>query len=311
MVEPSNITGRVFVVGCDRSGTTLLQSMLAAHPRIMSFPETQFFNDIVGQEPRRVFGQRPLCREHIVRYFFDDWRVRLGVTYQSGLPAHNRVKRLLESLDRPDLLDAFPDGGRSMSRLTAAFVGILDLVTLEQKKDIWLEKSPRHLNCIDIIERYVPRPKFVHTVRAGQDNVASLYDAALRYPAFHWGQFRDIDRAIDRWNIAARQTKKYAHKPNHQVIRHEWLVDQPQRVLANLCDFIGVDYLPQMVQIRAESAEKIVRSNEPWKQSVSSALRHTAGEKFDRVFTDDQKTHIAKRLEPLNGPLALEAFDRG
>ncbi|NJL55543.1 sulfotransferase [bacterium] len=32
----------LFLVGCPRSGTTLLQSMLASHPQIASFPETKF-----------------------------------------------------------------------------------------------------------------------------------------------------------------------------------------------------------------------------------------------------------------------------
>ena len=34
---------RIFIVGVARSGTTLLQSMLASHPEIHSFPETHFF----------------------------------------------------------------------------------------------------------------------------------------------------------------------------------------------------------------------------------------------------------------------------
>jgi hypothetical protein len=33
---------RLFLVGCPRSGTTLLQSLLAAHPQIASFPESHF-----------------------------------------------------------------------------------------------------------------------------------------------------------------------------------------------------------------------------------------------------------------------------
>ena len=35
---------RVFLVGVPRSGTTLLQSMLAAHPDIASFTESHFFS---------------------------------------------------------------------------------------------------------------------------------------------------------------------------------------------------------------------------------------------------------------------------
>ncbi|MEL7003491.1 MAG: sulfotransferase, partial [Bacteroidota bacterium] len=38
---------RVFLVGCPRSGTTLLQSRLATHPCVESFPESFFYNYFV------------------------------------------------------------------------------------------------------------------------------------------------------------------------------------------------------------------------------------------------------------------------
>ena len=40
---------RVFLVGIMRSGTTLLQSLLAAHSRVTSFPETMFFRFLTGE----------------------------------------------------------------------------------------------------------------------------------------------------------------------------------------------------------------------------------------------------------------------
>ncbi|HEY9694672.1 MAG TPA: sulfotransferase [Oculatellaceae cyanobacterium] len=38
---------RLFLVGCPRSGTTLLQSLLVAHPEILSFPESHFFRSLL------------------------------------------------------------------------------------------------------------------------------------------------------------------------------------------------------------------------------------------------------------------------
>ena len=37
----------VFIIGSARSGTTLLQSMLASHPEVYSFPETHFFRGTI------------------------------------------------------------------------------------------------------------------------------------------------------------------------------------------------------------------------------------------------------------------------
>ena len=38
---------RIFIVGCARSGTTLLQSILASNKAIASFPETHFFRGTI------------------------------------------------------------------------------------------------------------------------------------------------------------------------------------------------------------------------------------------------------------------------
>ena len=40
------IKERIFLVGCPRSGTTLLQSLLAANSKVLSFPETHFFGHL-------------------------------------------------------------------------------------------------------------------------------------------------------------------------------------------------------------------------------------------------------------------------
>ncbi|HEV8165823.1 MAG TPA: sulfotransferase, partial [Actinomycetota bacterium] len=52
----------IFIVGCQRSGTTLLRLILDAHPNISCGPETRFLEDLAritgdGNWPRmRLFG---------------------------------------------------------------------------------------------------------------------------------------------------------------------------------------------------------------------------------------------------------------
>ena len=53
------IEKRVFLVGCPRSGTTLLQSMLHAHPSIYSLPETKFFHVLIGFDMRATLREAP------------------------------------------------------------------------------------------------------------------------------------------------------------------------------------------------------------------------------------------------------------
>ena len=51
-ITKPEITKRIFLIGCPRSGTTIAQVMLAGHPEILSFPETQFFKWAVGLHRR-------------------------------------------------------------------------------------------------------------------------------------------------------------------------------------------------------------------------------------------------------------------
>ena len=44
---PSDQMHPVFVVGCSRSGSTLLGAMLGAHPEIVCVPEGQFIVDLM------------------------------------------------------------------------------------------------------------------------------------------------------------------------------------------------------------------------------------------------------------------------
>lgn len=39
---------RTFIVGCPRSGSTLMQAMLAHHPVVLILPETAFFECLCG-----------------------------------------------------------------------------------------------------------------------------------------------------------------------------------------------------------------------------------------------------------------------
>jgi hypothetical protein len=44
--EPTEMP-QFFIVGCGRSGTTLLKSILSAHPALYVMPETFFFRSIL------------------------------------------------------------------------------------------------------------------------------------------------------------------------------------------------------------------------------------------------------------------------
>jgi LPS sulfotransferase NodH len=288
---------RVFLVGIVRSGTTLLQSLLAAHSRITSFPETMFFRFLVGERLAWWRGKPPTTVAEKARCAISRLSERLGLAHPK---ARERVSTLLAEVRRPDLQALFPLKGRSMRRQADAFAQILDRLARDKGKTVWVEKSPEHIAYVDLIERHVRPVRFIHLVRNGADVVASIYDAAQKYPGTHWGaHWGTVDRCIAQWNEAVRLTQKHMHKPNHHVVTYERLVEDTPAVLAELCDFLGVPFEESMLQGYAKAANQLVRNKRGWQAGVFQPIHNTNATKFFELFDEKQRRYILQRLSPL------------
>ena len=265
------IKGRIFIVGCPRSGTTLLQSLLAAHPEISSFPESFFFNYLVPSRP---------------------WLIKLGIASRWVKP---QFKKFLHESHHDNMEIYLPKFGIFMEQYAQAFVQVLDILTTQQGKNLWLEKTPWHVHYIDYIEQFVEQAKFIHIIRNGQDVVASLYEVTNKYPEL-WHGAKDIDRCVDIWIKAVQSSQNHLHKHNHTLVRYEELVENPQLVLEELCKYIDVSFNQRMLQDYNVAAKQVVLKNEPWKASVCSEIKNTNNSKFFNIFDKYQRDYILKKL---------------
>lgn len=300
----SGTAGRVFLVGIMRSGTTLLQSLLAAHSQVTSCPETMFFRSLVGENLGWWRGKPPKTVLEKLRCSWSRCRERMGLAHQM---ARWRINSLLTEVQRPDLQSLFPVKSRSMRRQATAFAEILDRVTLDQDKSVWVEKSPEHIAYIDLIERYIRPVKFIHIVRNGADVVASLLDVCRQYPKSHWKtHWGTPDKCIALWNEAIRLTRLHMHKPHHHVVRYERLVDDTPAVLAEVCDFLSITFQETMLQGYTSAAEHLVRNKTGWQAKVFKPIQNANGTKFFEIFDEDQQRYILNRLSPISE----DEFDR-
>jgi len=290
------IQQRCFLVGCVRSGTTLLQSLLAAHPLVTSFPESMFYRIAVGQAATRFRGV-PVrgIRSHVGEMLREaHWRVGLATPL-----GRSRIETFLHEMDRDDCIDMFPKNSRSLKAQSDAFVRILDTLALEQGKTVWIEKSPCHLGYTDIIEREVPGALFIHIVRDGIDVVASITDAANKYGG-HWKtNWGKLDLAIQQWNHTVNQTRRQQHKPNHHVVTYERMVDDTPGVLKELCEFMQIEYLESMLDDYRSAARNVILEKSAWKSGVFGEIKRDSGEKFRAIFTEEQQAYIRDRLTPI------------
>lgn len=275
------IEGRLFVVGCPRSGTTLLQSLLAAHPAVLSFPETAVFG--------RLLSEQALPGEN-----------RPGTVHRRTQLAYRHTVALLQALGRRDLEQVLPIRSKTIAQFVDGFVSVLDRLASDRGKSRWVEKNPENIRFVPEILELVPGARFVTMLRDGRQNVAALYDMACKYPDRWWVRYRDLDVAIETWNRCARVTRRQLDMPEVLVIRHERLVTDTEAVMHEVCRFTGLPFTRQMIDSRVQAAGSVIASHEPWKTDVLNPIRSALDDKFDRLFDPAQKAYVEARLEKLD-----------
>lgn len=285
--------GQVFLVGCPRSGTTLLQRLLSDHPGIVSLPETHFLQRLLRYGDRHRESPRGGCmkRLHGLRHAL---QARLG-----WVPA-GQVQQAWGGV--PELMPATTRTGAlaSVAGQLDAFADAMAAHCRGSGGQVWLEKTPDHLFYLRSISRYFPRARVIHLLRDGEEVVASLHSAAASYRS--WRAYGDVDRAIDRWNRAVTESEAWLHDPLHLWVGYEQLIARPQQELARIFAFLGS---ADAVRPTAAAADisGLVRADEPWKQGAGEALGDRR--KFQFRFDAVERARIRARLVPLSDGLQL------
>ncbi|MCW6051438.1 sulfotransferase [Lyngbya sp. CCAP 1446/10] len=271
---------RIFLVGTPRSGTTILQSLLAAHPEVISFPESKFFHYLLYD---KLAGQ---LRSRMKAFFNDE-------------------------IKRPELLKDFDDS-QSVETKTRWFVGVLDGLAAEQNKSIWLEKTPEHIYFIPDIEGLLPDAKFIHILRNGMDTIASMYESTRIYHEL-WGAGWDLDHCIERWVYAVLNSHKYVNKASHVLVKYEELLDDKIKLLGKICKFVDIEYDGAMLEYYKQQAANL-SLNVPWHKGIDRDIASTKFHKYHALFKQDEIAYILNKISWVNkeiaGKVAVEVTEQ-
>lgn len=261
---------RLFLVGCSRSGTTVVQRALTDNYRLYSLPETDFFGLAVAG------GVGALC-------------CRFGLARSPRI--YNRALDRLQTLLGVSRERAYGVQSRSMQRLVAHFVELLDGKAAAEGELGWLEKTPKHFRHTRLIERYVPQSRIIHVVRQGPDVVASIRDRALRYPqAFARQQAPEY--AVKLWNRAIHAALRDAEDGRALIVQYERFAQHPREIVDSVGAQLG---LPPREHATAQRPE-IVRATERWKAGVSGEIK-PAESKFASLFDATTRQSIMSQLD--------------
>jgi ATP-binding cassette subfamily B protein len=222
----------VFLVGCPRSGTTLLQRIVDAHPRITVTPETHwipgYFEKATRKSPEAWVTPKLLSKLLSYRRF-----PQLGI-------GREQLEELL---------------GRGEPVSYASFVsGIFDLYGRAQGKPLVGDKTPAYARNIPLLHGLWPNAKFVHLIRDGRDvGLSAIHwqkPGKLLVRCTTWGEDPVTTAAVWwEWHVRLARAAGQALGPGlYHEVRYEELVARPADACARLCAFLGVPYNEAMLR---------------------------------------------------------------
>lgn len=212
----------VFVLGCPRSGTTLLYHMLLSAGNFALYrAESNVFNVL---QPR--FGN--LARKGKRNELLRNW-LRSNLFDKTGLDADSIRRRIDEDCNcAGDFLRI-----------------VMEEVAKKQGVERWADCTPDHLLYIKEIKRQIPNALIVHIIRDGRDVALSYIKQGWSHP-LPWDSGKELLVVGLFWEWIVQRGRTYGRQlgPDYYELRYEDLVQKPHETLAGLGEFVGqtLDY---------------------------------------------------------------------
>ena len=236
----STASSPIFMIGAERSGTTLLRLMLTAHPAICIPPESLFF---VALESK--YGAAKDLLPQIEDFFNDLY--------------NNNFHRFREWNVDPQLLLANLTNnqqlsyGRAISTVYETYREQFDPTA-----SIWGDKNPFHIYQLGKIRRYFPGVKVILIVR----DFRACYSSVKKLVAQEqergevWQGIKTVAGLTHQWNQVVKIIEKYHQKwEQFYLVSYEDLVREPSAELAKICKWVGVDFQESMLEFYQKNAE--------------------------------------------------------
>lgn len=224
-----------FIIGSERSGTTLLMVMLGQHPRL-AVPE--------------------------VSWYYPRFRKYLHTYGDLSKPANFRVlaEEMIFGLKTPffglspnprTIVDEILSRAQSQT-FGGLFDAILSWYAASKNKPRWGEKTPHNLFFAREILQDFPKAQFVHLTRDGRDVAAEQIDSAFG-PTNVYAAAKIWKRTIR----VAEELRAVVPSPQWLDISYESLVSRPEDSLRKVSEFLDEEYSPALLDFhKGEIAQR-------------------------------------------------------
>ena len=274
---------QVFIVGCYRSGTSVMRLMLSVHPRIYISRETNYI-DRIGAT-LRSFGNLEE-RDNLLRLHREIGSYLLGERWDT-LP------------DFSELVEWTRSYGHSYSSIVT-FYGTWG-AWREGREELlyWGDNTPRYVHSMSFLKHLFPQAKFIHMVRDPRDVVASASRLPLggKTPL---GIAYDWERAL----LSGLTAEASWGAQGILRVKYEDLVASPKETMKRICHFLEVEFHPEMLTFHdTEAAKELSRLRHH--RRVSSPLDKKAVGRYK----SDLSSHLVHLIESyLSEPMRFMGY---
>jgi hypothetical protein len=269
----------IFVVGPPRSGTTLTARILGRHSRIFMPGETHFFDDIYAR--RRELGDltNPGSVQRVI--------ARLTTLYErfNEKLDQERVDNLLRTAGFVDRLS----GCRSYKEILTCF---MEMQMRLVGKGRWGNNVPKDIFQVADITYLYPDAKILVCIRDVRDFLLSYKHK------WQVAQGDNVDRLTSLyhpvlmsllWQASINQIAKIREsvsEDNVLIVHYESLVLDSDRLVQEICRFIGEDFEQEMLNVDGGNSSFKVEKRGIYSSSVG---------RWKKGLSDDE-IHIAQKI---------------
>jgi hypothetical protein len=212
----------IIITGCQRSGTTLLRTLLGNHPDLIEHP----------QEPQFILGLYQRFGLHISD-------VKTAVSYLIHHPY------LPSSINKDALTQLFSNQtSLTLAEFIQQYLHCWAGEQLLTKRPVI--KDPAFIFHLDFIEKLFPQATIIHIIRDPRAAVASQI--------VRWPHLSPIEGAM-LWRNALQSAKKWSQNRQQPYIEvyYEQLLRQPSETLQTLCHKLNIPYQAAMQNFTQET----------------------------------------------------------
>ena len=263
----------LFITGYPRSGTTLMRLIMNANSRIAIPDETSIFH---------WYFKRPF------------WQCLLNNRF-SG----NRLYDKAFGTDITANFDQKPLGFRLNAKKSIDF--LFSEYAKKEGKEFWGDKTPLHTQFADHIFELFPNAFMINMVRDPRAVVAS----SKRYFDKKRGKFdfwitQNVEETTNRWKWEIGLTEKFKEKyaDQFELVIYEELVLNPEKVVKQLCEKIGLDFEEgMMAHHKGNYVQKGQVASTDWHQEATKPINPANIDKWKNELTQEEIEQVEKALE--------------